>query len=1039
MMSLREARDRLAMTVAVAPSEEKPVKAILCTNTPVVSNALVVLPPPPLREDLVMSPYRWELHDDADMLSAGYAKFLLWGHNLRDETVLIIIKDYAISLYFAFPCSTASDDHPMWDVEDARAVHSTLMRCMGDNSSNIMPFDDEDFCHHRVLYYYSPVVPMVRVSFRNDDAQRHASNILKKGVFINTRRGDRVFGEVLLWEIKSILKLMKTLNAVYCGWLKCRARLIDDPMSKLSSIDKEYVVRHTTISRDGSIEKVPRPKWCSYDIETYSHNHHSHPCKVLADDPCYLITLVLWRDGSARKDWQSVAILLGDCIIEDDKVRDCATIIKVNTVLELLDEFTRQIVLGDPDLLTGYNILGYDNDYINCQYGINGVRTWPVTGRLLGSVRPMIEPVERQSKVFSNKTYMPWSPGRTYMDLYGYATRTYSLVTYSLANLAVKIFPKDEDMRKKDIPYKLQFEIFARTRAALARRRDDPDQDITAELKEMGKVVVYCFYDSYLVAGIITKINWWITIRETCNAMACQPEDLYIRGTQMKIDALLYVTSMEMGVIVNKRETVSFGYKGGSVQHPVIGVTPDVIIGDVQSLYPNIIISYNLCYTTLLRPDEYAKYAALEQFHAMVPITDDEEDDEETQDHFSLTKSVKKDKIVPVYHDVDFGFVGVSVYKGVLPTMLKRLLDKRAEVRSIETSDAIMKVVYFSRQLTLKLTANGGYGFTGVRKNKGMRPCLEIAATTTTLGRAAIAKGIEWVLRTYECRLIYGDTDSFMITLPLGIPPDKMWQAGKDIMANANKQFDGLVFEFEGKYNLLCFKHKMYVKESFAPPDKKTGVYSNLLILDENGDPDLEIKGLAPARRDNCQWVRDHLRVLLRMVLARRSFADIVAYCTLSVVNLYNQQVPLRDLVLSKGYKSGLKSETAPMKVFAAEMAKHDQIILPGERHEYLVVHCPQQKTVSKRMILLSLYLSMEEHRRPMIDYTYYFENLVRDKTDMMIGAAFASQHHVICRWVLEHKSRVFDGRAPMLLLQKSMKLGVPISEYVSRLVGLGV
>lgn len=1074
IMSLREARDamedrraeyvfpfkpRTEVPLAVTQAKlekmgEVPVKTKPSSNTvPIRDGSLPVFGPAPLREDLVMSPYRWEMHDDPDMLSAGYAKYLLWGHNLRDESILVIVKDYAISLYFVFPRSFAGDGDPGWDVEDARQLNATLIRCMGDNASNIIPFDREDFCYHRTLYYFDTPKPMCRVSFRNYDSQRHAANLMRKGLFINSRPGHRVFGEVLLQEINCMLKLMASMNTTYCGWMKCRARLITDPLSKLSSLSKEYVVRHSTISSDDSIEKVPRPMWCSYDIETYSHNHNAFPCKVLAEDPCYLITLVFWRDGSVKKDWRSVAILMGDCIIEDEKISErltnsasectnreyaSVTVIRVDNERDLLDEFTRTIMRGDPDLLTGYNILGYDNDYLNCRYSIRGIKIWPITGRLLGNVRAMKEPVQWESKASAgNKFYFPWSPGRTYVDLYGYAKRTYSLVTYSLANLAIKIFPKDEDMRKKDVPYKAQFECYARNTAALARRRQDPAADIAAELKEMGKVVVYCFYDSYLVAGIISKIHWWINIRETCNAMACQPEDLFTRGAQMKVDALLYITSMQMGVIVDKRETISFGYKGGAVQHPVVGVTPDVVIGDFQSLYPNVIISENLCYTTLIRPDEYDRYGDLKQFRATVPITDEEDDDEE-DDFFKPRTTKKNEKKVPVYRDEDFRFVAASVRKGVLPTLLSGLLKKRADVRAIKTDDPVLKIVYNGRQIALKVCANAGYGFTGVRRNKGIRPCLEIAATTTTIGRASIGKGINWVLETYNCKLIYGDTDSFMITLPPGIPPGNMWKAGKDIMARASEQFDGLIFEFEGKYNLLCIKHKMYVKETFQRPDAN-GVFSNLLILDENGDPELEIKGLAPARRDNCQWVRDHLRVVLQMILARKSFADIVAYCTMSIVKLYNGKIPLQDLVLSKGYKSGLKSETAPMKIFAAEMAKHQQIILPGERHEYLVVHIPGEKKVAKKMILLSLYLTIPEASRPMIDYRYYFENLVRDKTDVLISAAFMAQSDRTACWVMEYKSRVVDGRTPMLMLAKSLKLGISIRTYVQNLVALGL
>lgn len=112
-------------------------------------------------------------------------------------------------------------------------------------------------------------------------------------------------------------------------------------------------------------------------------------------------------------------------------------------------------------------------------------------------------------------------------------------------------------------------------------------------------------------------------------------------------------------------------------------------------------------------------------------------------------------------------FVKSSVREGLLPLILKNLLEARAKAKKalkIETCP-FKKRVLDGRQLALKISANSVYGFTGAQVGK--LPALEISGSTTAFGRMMIEatkQHVEKVLQNYVfyfgpliLRLIFGN------------------------------------------------------------------------------------------------------------------------------------------------------------------------------------------------------------------------------------------------------------------------------------------
>ena len=83
-------------------------------------------------------------------------------------------------------------------------------------------------------------------------------------------------------------------------------------------------------------------------------------------------------------------------------------------------------------------------------------------------------------------------------------------------------------------------------------------------------------------------------------------------------------------------------------------------------------------------------------------------------------------------------FVKTTIRKGLLPEILENLLSARKKAKNELKSetDPFKRSVLDGRQLTLKISANSIYGFTGAQVGK--LPCLEISGSVTANGRTMI-------------------------------------------------------------------------------------------------------------------------------------------------------------------------------------------------------------------------------------------------------------------------------------------------------------
>lgn len=108
-----------------------------------------------------------------------------------------------------------------------------------------------------------------------------------------------------------------------------------------------------------------------------------------------------------------------------------------NTEEELMLAFTNEIHIHDPDIITGYNIFGFDIDYMKNRAKKLGVYTqFSRLSRIKGFVCNYIDQKLESGAMGVNNLKYYNTPGRVCVDLMKYIQREYKLNGYSLDNVA---------------------------------------------------------------------------------------------------------------------------------------------------------------------------------------------------------------------------------------------------------------------------------------------------------------------------------------------------------------------------------------------------------------------------------------------------------------------------------------------------------------------------------------------------------------------------------------------------------------------------
>ena len=594
-------------------------------------------------------------------------------------------------------------------------------------------------------------------------------------------------------------------------------------------------------------------------------------------------------------------------------------------MLEAWAAFVRE---ADPDIVTGYNISNFDLPYLLRRAAKLKSERAQMLGRVRGAKATMRDTTFQSSAFGKRENVETTIDGRVIFDMLAYIRRDHKLSSYSLNSVSAHF---------------------------LGQQKEDVHHSIIADLQggsadDRRRLAVYCLKDSFLPQKLMDKLLVVINHIEMARVTGVPLDYLLTRGQQIKVMSMLLRKAKPLGLLVPTLAKAGGGgggdggggdegYEGATVIEPLRGFYDEPIATlDFASLYPSIMMAHNLCYSTLVAPED-AK--ALPDGAA------------------------EKTPGEAIY------FVRAAVTKGVLPAILEELLAarKRAKADMAKATDPFVIAVQNGRQLALKVSANSVYGFTGA--TVGMLPCLAISATVTAYGRAMIdatKRAVEERFTTAngyaaDAVVVYGDTDSVMVKF--GAPDVASAMAlGAEAAREVTKLFPPPIkLEFEKVYYpFLLMNKKRYAGMYWSKPS----------AFDK-----MDTKGIETVRRDNCALVRRVIDTVLQLVLIEHSVPRAVAYVKGVVADLLQDRIDLSVLVITKALGKSASADDYANKQAHVELAermrKRDPASAPavGDRVPYVIIEAAKGTPNYMRS---EDPIFVVENSIP-IDYRYYLEN----------------------------------------------------------------
>ncbi|KAF4687227.1 DNA polymerase zeta catalytic subunit [Perkinsus olseni] len=311
------------------------------------------------------------------------------------------------------------------------------------------------------------------------------------------------------------------------------------------------------------------------------------------------------------------------------------------------------------------------------------------------------------------------------------------------------------------------------------------------------------------------------------------------RGSQYRVECILHRAATRSGfslVTSSKAQVKGQPALEGvpMVLEPRSGYyrTPTIIL-DFQSLYPSIIIAYNMCYSTCLGRVEHQDLLVSLGTQQDKPYT------------IKRSSSLLQEDNVAVASNGAV-FVQPSCRVGILPRMLHEVLQTRIMVKRAmknvkpDDSPALHRIMD-ARQLGLKLLANVTYGYAGASYS-GRMPCSELADAIVMTARRTLQHAMS-VAEDMGATVFYGDTDSMFIRPP------------SDHCGSVEA-----AFEFGRRLaDCVTMSKKRYCGWAYEHP---------------KASPVFFAKGIETVRRDSCPFTANAVRTVLEAMFRTDPRAD---------------------------------------------------------------------------------------------------------------------------------------------------------------------
>ncbi|XP_074033298.1 DNA polymerase zeta catalytic subunit isoform X2 [Leptinotarsa decemlineata] len=579
---------------------------------------------------------------------------------------------------------------------------------------------------------------------------------------------------------------------------------------------------------------------------------------------------------------------------------DC-NIAYVDSEENLFDEFLKVIAYWDPDICAGYEIELLSWGYLMDRASHMGKNIKNLLGRTqINNLKWKDEEAPNELKI----------TGRIVLDVWRLMRHEISLQSYTFESIMFHILHKREPYYSfRDLSFWWDH------RSNLYRYR----------------TVKYYITRVTAIIDLFDKLDFIGRTSELARLFGIQFFEVLSRGSQFRVESMMLRLAKPLNFIpvspnVQQRAQMKAPEFISLVLEPESKLYNDpVIVLDFQSLYPSIIIAYNYCFTTCIgRVQSLGKNGPFEFGATQLKIS-----------RKLLRKLLEKDSLN--FSPCGVGFVKKKVRDGIMPRMLREILDTRLMVKNSmkeNKEDKILQKVLHSRQLGLKLIANVTYGYTAANFS-GRMPSVEVGDSVVSKGRETLQRAIEMVDSTPEwgAKVVYGDTDSLFVLVP-GQSRARAFEVGKqiaDAVTKANP--DPMKLKLEKVYQPCILQtKKRYVGYMFESIDQKEPIY--------------EAKGIETVRRDGCPAVSKMLEKCLRLLFETKDVSLVKKYVLKQFNKIFSGRASIQDLTFAKEYRGAAgyrPGACVPALELTRKWTAVDKRNEPrsGERVPYVIINGP--------------------------------------------------------------------------------------------------
>eukprot|EP00388_Colpodella_angusta_P035962 GDKK01037567.1.p1 GENE.GDKK01037567.1~~GDKK01037567.1.p1 ORF type:complete len:1425 (-),score=384.28 GDKK01037567.1:57-4331(-) len=560
---------------------------------------------------------------------------------------------------------------------------------------------------------------------------------------------------------------------------------------------------------------------------------------------------------------------------------------------DLLEAFVAKLAAEDPDVIISHNAFKGELELLRSRFVALRIRHWSRVSRMKRSNADLTNLLGKPGN--DKWTGRLLTVGRLTVDTMDMAQElergqlSYDLTTLT-NNVLNRNLPAGATPRKRDNFDSENLEKYYRTGRLLlvACKHALTDCSLSLRLaekigalplsKELTVIAGNLWYRS--LQGARAERNEWLLLHEFWRKKFIVPDKKELASAagkskqQAAIDERIAADFADADDLAEGGEQTAAGgnfqgkkkskaaYLGGLVLEPKAGLyTSYILLLDFNSLYPSIIQEFNLCFTTVDRPDE-CQLELQEEFEADLPGSTD------------ATGAVRS--------------------QGILPFVLESLVRRRRDVKKLmaeaeKKGDRALKDSYNTRQTALKLTANSMYGCLGFTHSRFY--CRPLAALVTRQGRKILQNAKNKAETELGLEVVYGDTDSIMIDTRVPAEftnnnPDAMiastnnrnnqdiswrsnferaWSLGLKVKASVNELYTKLELDIDGVFGrLLLLKKKKYaaVTVEVSPGAPKPKFKE-------------EFKGLDMVRRDWCPLSKTVSEQIIRRLLSHEATANV--------------------------------------------------------------------------------------------------------------------------------------------------------------------